>query len=135
MSNNINFFLGYNLNFLWPWPPWILNRGLPNPHRTKNGHFPPLCSGAMMLAEHKNPHVQIKLLRETLVIFSRENTINLWEVKKPRHYRSIIFREFLFAPYYRKIWQILLLAWLPIVIHFFSRYMFDLLTISVKLRI
>ena len=56
-----------------------------------------------MLAGHKNPHLQIKLIRETLVIFSRENTINLWEVKKPRHYRSIIFREFLFAPYYRKI--------------------------------
>jgi hypothetical protein len=60
-------------------------------------------SGAMMLAEHKNPHVQIKLLRETLVIFSRENTINLWEVKKPRHCRSIIFRKSLFSPYYRKI--------------------------------
>ena len=46
-------------------------------------------SGATwMLAEHKNPHVQVKLLRETLVIFSRENTINLWEVKKPRHYRK-----------------------------------------------
>ena len=27
--------------------PWILNRGLPNPHRKINGHFAPMCAVAV----------------------------------------------------------------------------------------
>ena len=33
------------LYFLFSVNPWILNRGLPNPHRKMNGHFAPMCTG------------------------------------------------------------------------------------------
>ena len=32
------------LHFLFSVNPWILNRGLPNPHRKINGHFAPMCT-------------------------------------------------------------------------------------------
>ena len=35
------------LHFLFSVNPWILKRGLPNPHRKINGHFAPMCNGAM----------------------------------------------------------------------------------------
>jgi len=45
-----------------------------------------VTSEVMELAEHRNPHVQIKLLNKTLAIFSRENSINLWDIMVPSHY-------------------------------------------------
>ena len=44
-------------------------------------------SESIVLAEHNcNPHVQIKLLKDTLAIFSRENSIDMWEIKMPVRY-------------------------------------------------
>jgi len=40
----------------------------------------------MMLAEHSDPHVQVKILHKVLAIFCRDNSINLWNITVPDHF-------------------------------------------------
>ena len=49
------------LHFLFSVNPWILNRGLPNPHRKINGHFAPVCGLLLVTLQYLNIYSRLAI--------------------------------------------------------------------------